>query len=84
MTHNTAKDLRDQQSLHILGGKENSRKPCNSDKTGHDGVSVPEPLRYPPIDEQSDNLTHIRALLPAPVSSVCFLDITMVLMPGNE
>jgi hypothetical protein len=64
----TAQNLGDEQSLNVLGGKEDGCKTGYTDKTCHDGITVAKTLRDPAIDEETNDLTTVSSLFELLVS----------------
>ena len=54
----TTENLRREEGLNILGCEKDGRPCTDQDETGHDGVPISESLRGPPVDEETDDLTH--------------------------
>ena len=55
----TAQDLRDKKSLHILGSEEDRGETHEKDQTADDGVAVAKPLRDPAVNEETNDGANI-------------------------
>jgi len=61
--YDTAQDLRCQQGLYILGREKECRPSVDEHQTHNHGPAIPKSLRDPAVNEETDQLANIGALV---------------------
>lgn len=65
-SYNAAQDLSRQQCLDVLGREEQGCPGIDEHQAHNDGPSVPELLRHPAVDHETDEFSNVGSLIIAP------------------